>query len=145
MLEIQDDLGNAIKHLEHFLNLEVSDVVEVESKSRKSTQVVELNLNDGNERVNTPIVLNPQKASFQDVANWARLRGRLSESTIEKRLRYARFMETHKVGIDFRNPTYENFIRHMDYREEIEGATASALKHEVKTMRTFLESYGMAM
>lgn len=60
-------------------------------------------------------------------------------------MRYARFMEMHTVPVNFRNPSFNNFIRHMDYREEIEGATPSALNHEWKTMQTFLKAYGIRL
>jgi len=52
-------------------------------------------------------------------------------------------METHPMPIDFKNPSYENFMRHMDYREEIENATPSALKNEWKAMLMFLRAWGM--
>ncbi|RLF42777.1 MAG: hypothetical protein DRN18_01745 [Thermoplasmata archaeon] len=95
-------------------------------------------------RLSCPIRLNPKEATFDDVAMHALLRQRLSPSTVEKNLRYARFMETHPVvPVDFRNPNYENFIRHMDYREQVEGATPYALKHEWDTMRMFLRAYGI--
>jgi len=94
-------------------------------------------------RLDCPIILNPQDSTFLDVAVWAYFQKRLSISTIEKRLRYARYMENHSMPVNFRNPTYENFRRHMDYREEIEGASPNALVHEWKTMRMFLESYGI--
>lgn len=94
-------------------------------------------------RFNCPINLNSQDSSFLDVAVWAYYEKRLSMSTIEKRIRYARFMENHCVPVDFRRPSYENFRRHMIYREEIEKATPHALKHEWKTMRMFLEAYGL--
>ena len=105
------------------------------------------NINDfkGYNRLNCPIVLNPQIASFDDVAIHALLRQRLAKSTIEKRLRYARYMESHPVPIDFRNPTYSNFIRHMDYREQIEHTGQSALSHEWKTMKMFLKAYGIPL
>ncbi|RLF40747.1 MAG: hypothetical protein DRN18_04500 [Thermoplasmata archaeon] len=95
-------------------------------------------------RLSCPIKLNPKEATFDDVALHALLRQRLSPSTVEKNLRYARFMETHPVvPVDFRNPNYENFIRHMDYREQVEGATPGALKHEWDAMKMFLRAYGM--
>jgi len=94
-------------------------------------------------RLNCPIRLNPQEATFDDIALHALLRQRLSVGTVEKNLRYARFMEKHVVSVDFRNPSYENFLRHMDYREQIEGATPNALKHEWDTMRMFLRAYGI--
>lgn len=68
-------------------------------------------------RLECPIKLNPKEASFNDIAIHGILRQRLSESTVIKNLRYARFMEIHPIPVDFRNPDYENFIRHTDYRE----------------------------
>lgn len=94
-------------------------------------------------RFNCPIVLNPSEATFDDVALHAILRQRLSPGTVEKRMRYARFMEKHVVPVDFRNPSYENFLMHMDYREQVEGASPHALAHEWKTMRMFLNAYGI--
>ena len=94
-------------------------------------------------RLNCPITLNSQDSTFLDVAVWSYFQKRLSISTIEKRLRYARFMQKHRVPVDFSNPSYENFRGHMDYREDIEQASPHALKHEWKTMRMFLEAYGI--
>ena len=97
-------------------------------------------------RFDCPIKLDPQKATFDDVALHALLRQRLSPSTVEKRMRYARYMETHPVPVDFRNPSLENFIKHMDYREQVEFTEREgiyALQHEWKTMKTFLRAYGM--
>jgi len=94
-------------------------------------------------RCDCPIYLNSQTATFYDVAAHAQLRQRLQIGTIEKHLRYARFMETHPVSVDFRKPSYENFLRHMDYREQIEHATPCALEHEWKAMQMFLRAYGI--
>jgi integrase len=94
-------------------------------------------------RFNCPTHLDPHNSSFDQVAIYALLRLRLAQGTIEKHLRYARFMETHAVPVDFRNPTYENFLRHMDYREQVEHATPCALKHEWKCMQMFLRVYGI--
>jgi len=99
-------------------------------------------LKNQSNRLNCPIILNSQEASFDDVALHALLRQRLKVGTVEKRIRYARFMESHVVPVDFRNPSYMNFIRHMDYREQIEHAGQSALSHEWKTMKMFLKAYG---
>jgi len=96
-------------------------------------------------RSDCPTTLNPKDSTFLDVAVWSYFQRRLSPSTIEKRLRYARFMETHKVPVDFRNPSYENFKRHMDYREEDEKTSPNALIHEWKAMRMFLEAYGIPL
>jgi len=94
-------------------------------------------------RFQCPIKLNPKEATFDDVAIHAILRQRLSESTVKKNLRYARFMEKHEVPVDFRNPDYENFIRHTDYREQVENVGFGALKAEWQTMRMFLRAYGI--
>lgn len=96
-------------------------------------------------RLDCPITLNPQQASFDDVAIHAILRQRLSKSTVDKRLRYARFMEKHPCPVDFRNLTAENFLRHIDYRLELEDppATPNALKHEKKAILMFLRAYNL--
>jgi len=94
-------------------------------------------------RFECPITLRSQTASFIDVAIHAILRQRLQPQTVEKHMRYARYMESHPCSVDFRNPTLENFIRHMDYREQIEHAGPHALVHEWKTMRIFLKAYGI--
>ena len=96
-------------------------------------------------RFECPITLNPQNASFIDVGIHAVLRQRLQRSTVEKRLRYARYMENHPCPVNFRNPCLENFIRHMDYREQIEHAGPHALIHEWKTMKMFLKAYGIPL
>jgi hypothetical protein len=94
-------------------------------------------------RCDCPIYLKPQTASFTDIAIHGKLRQRLQPSTIEKHLRYARFMETHPIPVDFRKPSFENFIRHMDYREQVEHASPYALEHEWKAMQMFLKAYGI--
>ena len=45
-------------------------------------------------RMDCPLQLNPHTATFNDIAIHALLRQRLKPSTIDKHLRYARFMET---------------------------------------------------
>ena len=102
-----------------------------------------LSKKDQQTRIQCPITLNPHLATFNDIALHANLRQRLSESTITKNLRYARFMELHPVPVNFRNPTYQNFIKHTDYREQIEHAGYGALKAEWQAMRMFLRAYGI--
>ena len=94
-------------------------------------------------RLNTPITINPEESSFDDVSIHATIRQRLSPGTIQRNLRYARFMENHPQPVDFKNPSYENFIRHMDYREQIEGSQWGALKHQWQAMRMFLKAWGI--
>ena len=93
------------------------------------------------EKLDCLMVLNQKTATFEDITLHAELRQRLKSTTIEKYLRYARFMQQHKIPIDFNNLDYTQFIRHMDYRERVEKATPDALKHEWKVMRMFLKAY----
>ena len=126
---ILDDIGQNVEHLDPQLDGEVMGELDY--------VIQKLN------RLNCPISLNSQDSTFLDVAVWSYFQKRLAVSTIEKRLRYARFMKNHKVPVNFSNPSYENFRKHMDYREEIEQASPHALKHEWKTMRMFLEAFGI--
>jgi len=97
-------------------------------------------------RIDFPITLDPTTASFDDVAIHAILRQRLKKTTVAKRIASARFMESHSTApVDFRNPHYENFIRHMDYREQVENAGYGALGREWDTMKTFLRAYGISI
>jgi len=92
-------------------------------------------------RTDVPIFLDPKTASFLDVAVHAKFRQYLSEGTIEKHLRYARFMELHPMPVDFRNLSPEMFLRHVDYRIEYENATPNALKHEKRAVMMFLRAF----
>jgi integrase len=100
---------------------------------------------DNIKRTGFPIYLDPKTASYRDVAIHAKIRQYLNDSTIEKNLRYARFMETHPVPVNFRNLTPEDFIRHIDYRLEMEQppATPNAIKHEKKAILMFLRAYNL--
>ena len=93
------------------------------------------------EKLDCPMVLDQKIATFEDIALHAQLRQRLKSTTIEKYLRYARFMQRHKIPIDFNNLDYTQFIRHMDYRERVEKTTPDALKHEWKSMKMILKAY----
>ena len=94
-------------------------------------------------RTDFPIFLNPLTASFIQVAQHAKIRQYLSDSTIIKNIRYARFMELHPCPVDFRNLTPVQVLKHFDYRIEIEQASAFALAHEKKTIMMFLRAYGL--
>ncbi len=119
------------KYVEHqTLNLVGEDMGEIE-------KIKQIN------RLNCPIKLDPEQSTFDDIKLHGKLRQRLADSTIDKNLRSARFMDNHPMPVDFRKPSYENFIKHMDYREEIEDATPCALKNEWKAMLMFLRAWGM--
>ncbi len=92
-------------------------------------------------RTDVPYFLDPRTATFNDVAVHAHVRQELGLSTIEKHLRYARMMETHVCPINFRDLKPEDFLRHMDYRIEHEGASPNALYHEKKAVLMFLKAF----
>lgn len=94
-------------------------------------------------RTNFPIFLDPKTTSFIQVAQHGKIRQYLSDSTIIKNIRYARFIELHPCSVDFRNLTPEQVLKHFDYRIEIENATAHALAHEKKAIMMFLRAYGL--
>ena len=97
-------------------------------------------------RLECPIFLKPEIATFDDVALHATIRQRLSIGTINRNLRYARFMENYTprdFSVNFKKFNYENVIRHLDYREQIEGAGWGALKHEWQSIRMFVKAYGL--
>ncbi len=96
-------------------------------------------------RLECPIFLKSETATFVDVALHALVRQRLSIGTINRNLRYARFMENfvpREFSVDFRNLNYENVIRHLDYREQVEGCGCGALKHEWQAIRMFILAFG---
>lgn len=122
-------------------NIEIGQIDQTIEKGKMQKAISLQTIN----RLECPITLNPQTATFTDIEIHAYLRQRLSQSTIDKHLRYARYMEKHDMPVDFRNPTIENFLRHLDYREQIEypPASSNALHHEWKAMKMFLRAYGI--
>lgn len=92
-----------------------------------------------------PHKIDPNNASFDDVALFAMFRRspRLMPSTVSSRITTAISMQNHKISVNFWEPTIENWLKHADYREEIEDATYDAMKNEWKTMRLFLDAYGI--
>lgn len=94
-------------------------------------------------RTDFPIFIDPQTSSFIQVAQHGKIRQYLADSTIIKNMRYARFMELHSCPIDFRNLSFEQVLKHFDYRIEVENASANALAHEKKAIMMFLRAYGL--
>ena len=101
-----------------------------------------VNINRYN-RLETPLVLNPENATFQDIYWHMIVRQRLSPSTVKNHMNYARFMETHIIPVNFRKPCFTDFMKHMDYREQIEHAGSHALAQEWLTMQKFLIAYNI--
>ena len=96
-----------------------------------------------------PIVVNPEKYEslpelFNAVVDHARRWQRLENSTIEHRMRYARRMSKHPIfPIDFFDLNYDQFIAYMQCREDYGKAGHFALKHDLQTIHTFLNAYGI--
>lgn len=133
------DVGGRYKECESF-GKDLSHIVE---KQNIGLDMGDLENVIKTKRLDCPIVLTPGESTFIDVALWMYRRKRLSLSTIRKHIRYLRFMENHRVPVDFHNPSYSNFIKHMDFREDLESASAHALKHQWKAMKLWLESHGI--
>ena len=92
-----------------------------------------------------PQTLNPQTATLEDIRIHAREEQDLSPTTIEKRLRYLHYIETHPYPIDLRNPTETECIRHLRYRlyHEKPPATNHALRHEKLALNMLRQAYGL--
>jgi integrase len=90
-----------------------------------------------------PIFLDPKTATLTDVGIHAHIRQNLGLTTIEKHIRYLKFMELHPCPVLFNNLTPESFIRHMDYRRYVEKppATSDALNHEKKALLMCLRAF----
>lgn len=95
-----------------------------------------------NYQFENPIKLDPKTATSEQVSFHAERWQRLSKSSIEHRLRCARRMAKHPIyPINFNNPSYDQFIAYMDYRERYEGASGYALMNDLRTMQMFLRAY----
>lgn len=100
-------------------------------------------------RTDFPAHLTQGEATFDDIGTHGVLRQRLSLNTVKNNLKYMRFMETHDIPVDFRFPTYDNWLRHIDYREQIEfknfkdGTGRGAIKHQWQAMRMVLKAYNI--
>jgi len=91
--------------------------------------------------VDVPIFLDPETATWLDIAHHAKARQNLGATTIEKHFRTARFMNDHPVPVDFRNLTIESLIKHFDYRRAIENSSRDALRHERDAVFMFLRAF----
>jgi len=93
-------------------------------------------------RLETPITLTPGKADFSDIAINMIYRQRLTPKRTHKILTYAGHL-MQKYKIDFLNPNYEQFIRFMDYLEDVEKCSPFVLKWIWQITQKFLEAYGI--
>ena len=94
-------------------------------------------------RLGFPIRLLQGEATIDDIAIHAILRQRLQQSTVNKRITTLQRLQNHVILIDIHQPDYEQWIKHSDYREQIENAGASALRNEWQAITMLLESYGI--
>jgi len=124
---------------------ELSQIIKQNNPQQRGKEMVNQQKEIINQyQLENPIELNPITATFQDVAVHAYRWQRLSQSTIDHRLRCARRMQKHPVyPIDFNNPTYHQFIAYMDYRERNENAQTYALNNDLRTMKMFLRAYNI--
>ncbi len=94
-------------------------------------------------RLGFPTSLRQGEATIDDIAYHAILRQRLHPNTVKKRMTQLRYMINHPVPINIEHPTFENWIKHIDYREQIENAGACAIQNEWHTIRMVLKAYGI--
>lgn len=140
--DLQESVGGAKGYCQQFLG-NIGQIVEHQSQSVGEIMEELSSRLENIKRTGVPLFLDPKNATFLDVAIHAKVHQYLSESTIEKHIRYARFMELHPQPVDFKNLTPESFIKHVIYRLEIEDppATPNALKHEKKAVLMFLKAF----
>jgi len=90
-------------------------------------------------------ILDPETATFDDIAVHAKTEQYLSDNTIRKRIRYLKYMETHEYPVNLRKADEKQFRRHIRYRlyyEEPKG-TIDACKHEKLAFNMLRKAYGL--
>lgn len=95
-------------------------------------------------RLKTPLKINPEDATLQDIELHARYYQFLSTSTIEKNIRYAKFMMNHPCPLDLYHLEIEDFLQHMFYRlyTEIPPASPHSIRHELKAVQMIQRALG---
>jgi len=91
----------------------------------------------------TPIILQPQHITIDDLEIHMVYRQRLTREYTQVLLRTLDRMKKHVIPFDLFQPDYSQFIRHMDYRETIEQAHPSILKLEWQAVRHLLAAYSI--
>lgn len=92
-----------------------------------------------------PTIYKPETVTTEDLRLHMKTEQYLTPSTIEKTLRYLRYMETHTgYPLDLRNPTETEIIRHLRYRLYFEDPPASieAVRHEKLAINRYLRALG---
>jgi len=93
-------------------------------------------------RLETPVTLKIGESSFVDISNNMRVRQRLSVNRVHRMLTYAGHL-MQKYDIDFLHPSYEQFIRFMDFLEETECVSPSMLKYIWQIQQKFLTAFNI--
>lgn len=124
------------------LNRDLSHILDQEEKLNSIMEVIQ-NLIDKTNGLDVPEVLNPSCSTDIDVGIHAYFIQRLSVKTIEKHIRYKKFMESHDVPVCFNPPDYKNFTKHMRFRE-INNTGYYALKHEKQAMLMYANAFGVS-
>ena len=93
-------------------------------------------------RLGLPIHLTPGETTLDDIYLHMIYRLRHSPTTAHKRKNLLQNIAEHPMPVHIDNPREEDWIRHSDYREQIEGAT-SALHNEWKAIKDMLQAYNM--
>ncbi len=93
-------------------------------------------------RLGFPIKLDPKTSTMHDIIIHAKLRQGYSDSTIQHNMTYAKLMVEHPCPVQLFPPDYENFVRHIDYRIQIENAGPHALRHEIKVINMINRAFG---
>jgi integrase len=88
-------------------------------------------------------ILKIGESTFGDFRKHMIKRQRLTEKRTDKLLTTAGTMSRHIQPVNFFNPNPDNFINHMDYREEIEQVHPSVLKYEWIVMQKILTAFGI--
>jgi hypothetical protein len=117
----------------------------IKSKIKKYKRKMKKHNLDEISRLEVPINLRPGNSTFDDVAVNAKVRQRLGKGTIDDYLAGARRMENYEpkdFAINLKNPSKENFYRHMDYREQVERAGRGALKDDKYAYYMFWRAWG---
>lgn len=94
-------------------------------------------------RLETPIKADPKTTTFEEIKTIANMRLHLKNSTIEHNLRYLKHAELHPyLPLKLTKPDYINFIRHLDYRIQLENFSINAEHHLWKAMKMYLRCIG---
>lgn len=119
----------------------ISTFVEREVELQNIMEAIQ-SLIEKTNRLDIPQFLDARTSTDIDVGIHAYFIQRLGVNTIEKHIRYKRFMETYEVPVCFFPPEYDNFARHMRYRE-FQGAGFYALKHEKQAIMMYARAFNL--